>query len=801
MKNKIIFIFLNFVIFFNTAFAENIFIQSKNISIDKNKENSIFENEVFVKTQDGSTIKSDYAEYNKKNGYLKIEKNISAVDSKNNSLEADFAEYSEKNKVLKTKGKTKIITSEKYIIEGKDITLNNSLNFITSSEKTTISDQDNNKIYLENFEYNTKNNIFKSIGFTKIEDNKGNISEFSQIYIDTKKKEILGTDIKSFLNQSDFKINRDNKPRIFANTMKINEENKQFNKSRFTLCDYRDQDKCPPWTIQASEMLHDNKKKTIFYENAVIKIYDIPIFYFPRLSHPDPTVKRRSGFLTPSFSDTKNLGSGLSIPYFWAIDKERDFTFTNKFYANENPLFLGEYRQAFEKSNVILDLGYTDGYKNTSTTKQSGDKSHLFLEFVKNFNFEDKFKNSLTVKTQTVSHDKYLKLYKIDSTLVDYNSDTIENSISFTSETDDFFLGFNSSVYETLKEYNNDKYEYILPEITFGTNLFSNNVLGNLDLQSNFKVRNFDTNKTTKFFVNDFDWNIRNFFLDNGVKTKLRGKLKNVNYETKNVENFKTDTTNEIYGAIGLLSELDLFKNTNVSDKQFLTPKMLIRYAPGKMRNEKTGSKIDTNNIFSLDRLNNENNFESGLNATVGFDYEIDTTNTDFNFSAGQIFNQKENKNMPDKTSLNEKVSDFVGSTGLNIQEKLEINYDFSLDQNFKDFNYNEISTKMNLEYLNFDFTFLEERKHIGNQKYFSTNINLNRGENGKLSFGTKRNLITDSAEYYDLSYEYLNDCLRAGLVYRREFYNDSELEPENSLMFKITLIPFGNINSPSFSQ
>ena len=47
----------------------------------------------------------------------------------------------------------------------------------------------------------------------------------------------------------------------------------------------------------------------------------------------------------------------------------------------------------------------------------------------------------------------------------------------------------------------------------------------------------------------------------------------------------------------------------------------------------------------------------------------------------------------------------------------------------------------------------------------------------------------------------YLNDCLRAGLVYRREFYNDSELEPENSLMFKITLIPFGNLNSPTFSK
>ena len=51
--------------------------------------------------------------------------------------------------------------------------------------------------------------------------------------------------------------------------------------------------------------------------------------------------------------------------------------------------------------------------------------------------------------------------------------------------------------------------------------------------------------------------------------------------------------------------------------------------------------------------------------------------------------------------------------------------------------------------------------------------------------FETKRNLITNSAEFYNMSYEYLNDCLRAGLVYRREFYKDSELEPENSLMFK----------------
>ena len=89
-----------------------------------------------------------------------------------------------------------------------------------------------------------------------------------------------------------------------------------------------------------------------------------------------------------------------------------------------------------------------------------------------------------------------------------------------------------------------------------------------------------------------------------------------------------------------------------------------------------------------------------------------------------------------------------------------------------------------------------------GNNEYIvNQGFEVKAGERAKFSFENKRNLITDSAEFYDLSYEYINDCLRAGLVYRREFYDDSELEPENSLMFKITIVPFGDISSPSFNM
>ena len=798
MKNKF-FIFLFSIFFHSNILAESISIQAKKISLDKDKATSIFEDEVVVKTEYG-VIKSDFAEYNKKKGFLVFKENVKAEDIKKNVVETEYAEYSEINKIFKTEGLTRIITSEGYIVESQNVIFNNKNKSITSENKTLIKVNDDNKIFLNNFSYETNNNIFKSLGSVKIEDKLKNVYNFAQIYIDTKKKEILGTDIKAFLNQEEFKIHKNNKPRVFANTISLNEQISSFNKSIFTLCDYRKNDKCPPWTIQASKMLHDNKKKTIYYDNAMIKIYDIPIFYIPRLSHPDPSVKRRSGFMPPSVNDSKNLGAGVSIPYFFAINDDKNFTLTNRFYATENPLFIGEYHQAFKRSNFLADFGFTEGYKNTSVTKKSGQKTHFFSKFVKNFKGKNNSENSFGLEVQHVSNDKYLKLYKIKSNLVDYNNDTLESYINFTHEKDDLFFGINASMFETLKESYEDKYEYILPEITFDKNLFNNDKLGNLDLQTNISSHLYDTNKLKNFVVNNFDWSSKDIFLESGLNTRILGNLRNINYEVKNVDEYKEDTSSELFGALGLFSKIIMQKKEG-NTEHLLTPKLLLRYAPGSMRNENSGSRLTPSSAFDLNRLNNINNFETGLSGTLGFDYKTTSNDMGFDFSLAQVIKEAENNKMPDKSSLNEKTSDLVGSANIKLRNNFSINYEFALDQNYRDLNFNEFGANMNFGPIDFDFNYLQEKKHIGNQEYFGTKINIKNKDEGMFSFETKRNLITDSSDFYNLSYEYINDCLRAGLVYRREFYNDSELEPENSLMFKITLTPFGSINSPTFGK
>ena len=275
----------------------------------------------------------------------------------NNTLKSNYAEYNKDDKILESKGETIIETSEGYILTGNNIIFDNAKSYIKSNNPAVIKDLENNNIYLQRFEYFTNQKFFKSNGNIEVIDSKNNSYNFSQIFIDEKNKEILGTDIKSFLNDKTFKINDDNKPRVFANSVKIKEEETEFTKSIFTMCNYRKDDKCPPWSVQAKKMRHDKKKKTIFYDNAVIKVYDIPLFYLPNISHPDPSVDRASGFLPPLFSDNANLGSSVQIPYFWAIDKDKDFTISNRLFASQHPLLLGEYRQAFKNSNMTFDFG------------------------------------------------------------------------------------------------------------------------------------------------------------------------------------------------------------------------------------------------------------------------------------------------------------------------------------------------------------------------------------------------------------------------------------------------------------
>ena len=156
------------------------------------------------------------------------------------------------------------------------------------------------------------------------------------------------------------------------------------------------------------------------------------------------------------------------------------------------------------------------------------------------------------------------------------------------------------------------------------------------------------------------------------------------------------------------------------------------------MRQEENGSKLNPTSAFSMNKSNNVNNFEKGLSSSIGIDYKIKNKKTDFDFSVAQVINDMENKKMSSESSLDEKLSDLVGSTNLKIGKRLKLNYDFALDQNYRELNYNDLGLSLDYNKINFNFNYLQEDKHIGNQEYLKTKINLSASNNGLVSFETK---------------------------------------------------------------
>ena len=254
MKNKfyiyLILLFLPF--YFQLSYAKDLFINASTVDLDKDKKIIFASGAVEIKDQLNNTIYSEEAEYDKTKG------------------------------IVKTLGPTKIITSEKYIIEGRDIFYDDNKKIIYSKYQTKIKDIDKNQIFVQMFNYLTLKNMFFSKGDIEIIDSRSNKYSFSEIYIDEKKKKIVGSDIKSFINDIVLKDDKRNEPRFYGNSATISQGNTIVEKGVFTTCKRRENNKCPPWTSRAKKIEHNNAKKTIYYHNAVMKIYDFPVFYFPK---------------------------------------------------------------------------------------------------------------------------------------------------------------------------------------------------------------------------------------------------------------------------------------------------------------------------------------------------------------------------------------------------------------------------------------------------------------------------------------------------------------------------------------
>ena len=799
-KNKIIYIFFLSFLFININLqADEFDISAIEIIVDKKNNIVVGKGSVTVTDSDGKIINADKITYEKSKEFLTARGSVNILDKDGNILKSNKATYDKKNEIITTYNNSELILKEGYNLTTNNIKYFTTEKIMSSDENSIFSDMDGNVVKVSMFRYQLEKNLFSSIGNIKIIDVNSNKYFFKELHVDTKKREMVGSEVSVVLDQDNFGVSKESDPRFVANDIFISKNKTNMSKGVFTVCK-KNKDKCPPWLLQSKKISHDKTKKTIYYENAILKVYDIPIFYFPRFFHPDPTVKRQSGLLNPFFTNTTSVGLGLGFPYYWAIGENKDLTFTPKIYSNENMLFLNEYRQAFRNGFLTLDTSYTKGYKKETAKQKTGSRNHIFANLDFNLAKDKPYQSDLSFQIQKTSNDTYFKVHDINTELVDAENTNLENKVVYSFSNNDSSFDISAQVYENLNEKTNNRYEYVLPNI-FYKKSFLTERFGNLNFESNAYYNNFDADKHTTIFTNDIIWNPKSYFTKSGFVNTVQGMFRNTNYEAKNTDYYKNNRTiNEFSGVLGFKSSLPL-KKDGINFLNTFSPNLMIRFAPGHMRDH--SNKDITLNYSNLYSLNKTSEIEDGLSAVLGFDFKMNKKdkNNDskekLSISMGQVFRPEWNEDIPSKSSLDQKMSDVVGEVNYNFSEIGNISYKFSLDHNFNNLNYNDVSTTLNFGKIGFNLDYLEEANHVGEEHYIKSGISLNLNENNKFKFETKKNFKTESTELYDISYQYGIDCLTAGVVFRREFYEDSDVEQKDSLLFTITFVPFAEGRAP----
>ena len=791
MKNKLKFLIPIFFLCISTvnAFAvEDFIFESKSIEIQDNN-NIIAKDGVKATTSDGLEIFADRSEYNKNTKILNLEKNVKLLDRiQNFEIDSDNVIYDKILEKITAKENTKIKINNSHVISGENIVFFRSESTIKSNNTTIIEDKFGNTINLSEFNYSIENKLLKAnqMEFT---DKEMNVYKTNNGIIDLDNERLAAKDIQIYFAKGELGDNS----RLKGSSL-ISENNISIIKNGiFTACKIRDE--CPPWSIKSKEIKHDKKKKLINYKDSWLQLYDVPIFYFPKFFHPDPTVKRQSGFLTPTLLSSSASGGSINIPYYKVISENKDTTFTPRIYFNDDFSIQNEYRQVEKNTNHISDLSLKK--------LESSTKSHFFSNtkyiLENNFDFSE-----IELNLEKTSSDTYLKGDNIVSKTRSSNNQSLLNSyVKFDASREDLNVFAELAAYEDLtKEKNSDKFQYILPNFTI-SKLLNNNpeIKGNLNYKISGSNQKKNTNISETLLINDLIYKSNSFFSKFGTISNYEVELKNSLKKGNNSSKYKDNTQSENYSSFIFNSSIPLKRNY----KDYignLNPKINLRYSPNKSENlSDIDRKINITNIFSKNRLGLNDSIEGGQSLTLGFDYDLKTRdNNEFlGFSLGQIFRDTDDKRLPIKSKMQNKSSDVVGNFNFQPNDNFKINYDFSFDNNLETTNFTKIETTMKINNFITSFDFLEENNDIGSDSYLLSDVNYIFDKNNSISYNTRRNRKTDLTEYYNLIYEYKNDCLIAGVEYKKEYYQDRDLKPNEQIFFSLTFTPFTSISTPGF--
>lgn len=576
----------------------------------------------------------------------------------------------------------------------------------------------------------------------------------------------------------------------------------QLSRVAVTSCQVCGKNRVPLWQIRASRVVHDQLERQLYFDNAQLRVLDVPVFYFPRLRLPDPTLKRSRGFLIPTIHSSTRLGFGVKTPYFIPIGRHQDITLTPYLSPKTRTLEF-RYRRAYRSGRLTLLGGVT-----SDTLMEDNLRGYLFADG--SFRLPRDYKLSFNLKS--VSDDAYLYDYDLD------DKDRLASDLSLSRIKYDSFMQTSVRNYQTLRDFeSNSTQPRFIADYRLERRFFPGLMGGELRLaaETHGHLRQSKNDTDGPDADSDIDgrdvtrinaemsWRNR-WTLPGGIRAGLSTHLWVDHYLTEQDVTSDPEVSRAIPG-IAAEFRYPLQRQGPAGGRTLLEPVLQFGWVGGeRLRNpndESTRVEFDEANLLTLSRFPASDRREHGATLAAGMRWLHQAPagwSTALTF--GKIWRETADADFSRSSGLTGTSSDlllagrFSNPLGITLSARGLLDHDGSVSKAEARAGWSNTRMDLGASYLLLSTDPDEYRDRTQSEWTFDGRYQLNR--HWSTSSEARYDLADQRVDRVGLGLQYRNECIQVDFRVKRDYASSSIVEPSTDFDLTIALTGFGAGNS-----
>ena len=685
-------------------------------------------------------------------------------------LEADIMRYDDDLRLVAAKG-------DVFIVQGRRILRADELEYLVDDDKV------------------------RAIGNVVLNEPSGDIYLAQDVEYSDRLQNGNVTDLQSYLSDGSRFLAERGRLEVGQRTIMEN--------ATYTACEpcKKDPSRPVPWQITASEVLHEKEDARISYRDAKFKVYGVPIAYAPYFAHADGSIKRKSGFLSPSIGYKSEFGAFVENQYYLDIAPDKDITLGLITMTEEVPLATAQYRQRWRDASLEVNTGLTysdrtDESNNVEFNRGDEWRGHIFAKGL--WDMDERWRSGIDINY--VSDEQYPRQYDIS------NEDVLTSRLyAERFEGRNYATAF-AEFYKDVRVGDRETDQpWLMPNLQasfVGEPGAVPVVKGRWDATVNVLslYRDSSDQDVVRGSV-DLGWKRRlvsDYGLVSDIDVTLRGDAYYVNDAdaTSTVSNQESGSieTRAFPQAHMLLTYpvARNFKTAQVSIEPLVAVTASTKIdANDDIPNEDSQDvQIDTSNLFEANRFPGFDVVEDQSRVTYGMRFGVNgRENSNGELFIGQSYRlDQDNNPFSAGSGLDDQSSDVVGSLRGNYKDRYSAQYRFQLDNESLASERHELDFSADWNRFRLGSTYLYAKPLAGTditdkREQLFTNAQFYFNKKWRLGAGSRYDLGEDPGlRNASLGLDYFGQCISWSLYGAKDLTDDSSGNNDTVIVFRVGL-------------